>query len=189
MSSKDNLCLKPSVLLAREFAILVTLSFLITVEADALTDLSLERRVEIPGKGRISRLQTSVSSASNRARSILQGDRNDSRVLVDKSECERLMFSAVASPTLLCMTSLVFFNITWYKAGLGQLVVALRTESRVLIVLNLEVNAPKLVMSMSRKVYAGDTSDCFPVRGEVRRARHSSSSLGLQAVIMISNIR
>ncbi|KAG5944182.1 hypothetical protein E4U53_006922 [Claviceps sorghi] len=94
-SSGDSLCLKLSVLLASELAILITLSFRMTVEADVRTNFSLRIRVETPGKGKISRLQTSASSVSNRARSILGGDRTDTRDFVDNSDCERLMLSEV----------------------------------------------------------------------------------------------
>lgn len=54
VSSSDILCLSPLALLAKELAILATLSFLITVEADVLTRRSLLDRPLMPEKGRIS---------------------------------------------------------------------------------------------------------------------------------------
>lgn len=152
-SSDDNLCLKPSVLLASEFAILITLSFLITVEADVRTNFSLRIRVETPERGKISRLHTSPSSVSSRARSILGGDRTDTRVLVDNSECDRLIFGEVVLLPLLVVRSLVFFSMTWYNGGMGQLVVALRVDSRALA---------GTAQSLSTLKYKGGQMDCLP---------------------------
>jgi len=52
---------------------LVTLNFLITVDADARTRLSLRARAVMPGNGSTSRLQTSANSASKRALSLRAG--------------------------------------------------------------------------------------------------------------------
>lgn len=91
---------------------LVTLSFLITVDADVLTRRSLLDRAPIPGKGRISRLQTSAKIASKRARSLRVGARKDIRAFVASNEWDRCMFNGVEAWALICRTPLVFFRIT-----------------------------------------------------------------------------
>ncbi|OAA45493.1 hypothetical protein NOR_03282 [Metarhizium rileyi] len=86
LSSSDILCLSPPALLARELAILATLSFLMTVEADVPTRRSLLDRLPIPEKGKTSRLQTSAKMTSKRARSLRGGARNAIRALAASNE-------------------------------------------------------------------------------------------------------
>lgn len=68
--------------LVKLLVMLTTLSFRIMDDAEALTSCSLRDRAVIPGKGRMSRVQTSDSRASSRARSSRDGARTGSRVLV-----------------------------------------------------------------------------------------------------------
>lgn len=57
----------------------------------------------------------------------------DTCVLVDNSECDRLIFNEVVLLPFLVVRSLVFFSMTWYNGGMGQLVVALRVDSRAFV--------------------------------------------------------
>lgn len=103
---------------------LATLSFLITVDAEARTRCSLRARVVMPGKGRTSRLQTSASSASRRARWLRAGDSTEIRACVARRDCERLMVKAAEALQVGSRTMLVFFSTTWHRGDFGPTVVA-----------------------------------------------------------------
>ena len=75
-----------TVRLVKLLAMLTTLSLRITDDADARTRCSLLDRAVIPGKGRISRVQTSARSASSRARSPRAGASTSMRVFVVRSD-------------------------------------------------------------------------------------------------------
>lgn len=111
--------------LLKELVILATLSFLITEDAEARTRCSLRDLVVMPGNGRMSRLHTSVRSASSRARSPRDGARIGKRELVVNSDCDRLMVNAVEELFAASRTTLVFFRTTWKSGDLGPTVVAL----------------------------------------------------------------
>lgn len=92
---------------------LTALSLRIMDDADDRTRCSLLDRAVIPGKGRISRVQTSESRASRRARSARAGARTGTRLLVVSSDCDRLIWvllPAVVGPSL---AALVFLRMTW----------------------------------------------------------------------------
>jgi hypothetical protein len=76
--------------LVKLLAMLATLSFLIIELADARTRCSLRVRPFIPGKGRMSRLQTSESSPSSRIRSARDGARTGMRFVVSR-DCDRFI--------------------------------------------------------------------------------------------------
>lgn len=109
---------------ANVLVMLATLSFLITVEAEARTRCSLRARVVMPGKGRTSRLQTSTSSVSNRARSLRAGASTDIRACVARTDWERLTVNAAEALLAVSRTTLVFFSTTWHSGDFGPTVVA-----------------------------------------------------------------
>ena len=111
-------------LLVKELAILATLSFLMTVDAEVRTKFSLRARVVMPGNGRISRLQTSARNTSSRARSLRAGASTGIRALVVSRDCERWMADDVDELFAASRTTLVFFNTTWHNGTFGPIVVA-----------------------------------------------------------------
>lgn len=120
-----DLCVRLPDLRVKELVRLATLSFLITVDADVRTRCSLWDRVVMPGNGRISRLQTSASSASSRARSLREGASTGIRAFVVSRDWERLMVDAVEALLVVSRTMLVFFSTTWHSGDLAPTVVAL----------------------------------------------------------------
>lgn len=112
---------------------LATLSLRIMELADAFTRYSLLDRAVIPGNGRMSRVQTSESSASSRALSPREGARIGIRLLVVSRDMERLMGEPDAE-TGASRTTLVFLRITWHKGVLGPTVVARCTDILLAIV-------------------------------------------------------
>jgi hypothetical protein len=67
------------------------LSFRITDDADARTRCSLRDRAVIPGNGSTSRVQTSASRASSRARSARGGASTGMRLFVVSSDWDLLI--------------------------------------------------------------------------------------------------
>lgn len=104
-------------------AMLATLSFRITDDADDRTRCSLLARTVMPGKGRTSRVQTSDKRASSRALSPLEGARTGTREVVVSRDCDLLIcdFNTGAGASF---SMLVFFKMTWYSGDLGPTVVA-----------------------------------------------------------------
>lgn len=100
-----------------------TLSFLIIELAETLTLSSLLARPVMPGKGNISRLQTSESKFSIRTRSVRDGVNTCTRFVV-RSDCDRFIVLGEEE----CGTSfkeLVCFMMTWQRVVFGPIVVAL----------------------------------------------------------------
>jgi hypothetical protein len=92
---------------------LTALSLRIIDDADARTRCSLLDRAVIPGKGRTSRVQTSESRASSRARSARAGASTGTRLLVVSNDCDRLigvLLLEIVGPSL---AALVFLRMTW----------------------------------------------------------------------------
>ena len=111
--------------LLKLLAMLTTLSLRMTDDADARTRCSLLDRAVIPGKGRMSRVHTSESSASSRARSPREGASTGIRAVVVRSDWERLICEP--TPELLwgaSLMTLVFLRMTWQRGDLGLTVVA-----------------------------------------------------------------
>ena len=127
VSSSPAFILCKLVVLAERFeklpAMLATLSFLITEDAEARTMCSLLDRTVMPGKGKTSRVQTSESIASSLARSPRDGASTGIRSLVASKDCDRLIEAAVVNVEL-SLTTLVFLRMTWHKGDFGPTVVA-----------------------------------------------------------------
>ena len=113
------------------------LSLRIMFVAEALTRYSLLLRAVIPGKGRMSRVQTSESMASRRARSPRGGARMGMRLLVGvaRRDMERLieleveeLWEEEGEEGVASRTTEVFLIITWHKGVLGPTVVARCTD-------------------------------------------------------------
>jgi len=109
--------------LVKELVMLATLSLRIIEDADVRTMCSLRARLVMPGNGSMSRLQTSESSASSRARSPLEGASTGIRVFVVSSDWDRLIGKAVG-PVAASFRTLVFLSMTWHRGDFGPTVVA-----------------------------------------------------------------
>jgi hypothetical protein len=79
------------VFLLKDPVMLATLSFLIIVDADVLTICSFRGLSDIPGYGKISRLQTCVKSVSRRILSFRVGANTGTLVFVVRRDCDRLI--------------------------------------------------------------------------------------------------
>lgn len=183
-------------------AILATLSLRIIELADARTRCSLRARVVIPGNGMISEVQTSASRCSILILSTREGARTGIRFVV-RSDWDLLIeLGAVDS-----LHALVFLMITWKRPVIDPTVVALWIDSLLAVVPtsrqladNWEViytddlpgfpkTDPRALISKDSHVLTACSpvlKSSFPDRS-VRRSRHSSSSLGEQALIVTSN--
>lgn len=193
--------------LLNELAMLVTLSFLIKVDAELRTKSSLRDRVAIPGSGSISRLQTSVSKHSSLTRSLRGGTSTGIRDLVVSKDRERLIGINTAVLLELSRIFAVFFKITWHIADLGPTVVARCmdiclaivpvhhhqwvSDSRFIgrrdAVPGFPNTVPRLFIPISRQAHSRKLQDSGSAPGGgCNLARHSNSSLGVQAVRIIS---
>lgn len=98
--------------LLKLLVMLTTLSFRMTEEAEDRTRCSLLDRAVIPGKGRMSRVQTSDRSASSRALSPRAGASTGTRAVVDSKDGERLIGELAPALEDISFMTLVFFKIT-----------------------------------------------------------------------------
>lgn len=121
-SSTDLILMLPD-LLAKELAMLATLSLRIMEEAEERTKCSPRALVVMPGNGNTSRLHTSVSKASRRARSLRGGARTGTRCVASR-DWERFMVRIVEPSLVASRAALVFFRITWHNGDFGPTVVA-----------------------------------------------------------------
>lgn len=126
----DSSSLPPLVTLARLaerlvnwLVMLVTLSLRIIECADVRMRCSFRALTVIPGNGRISRVQTSDSSASSRALSPRDGASTGTRPLVASRDCERLITALTGACT--SFSRLVLRTTTLHKGDFGLTVVAL----------------------------------------------------------------
>jgi hypothetical protein len=111
---------------------LATLSFLIIELAEALTRCSLLVRPVIPGKGRISRVQTSDIRFSRRTLSVREGASTGIRFVV-RSDWDLFMLIDDTEWEI-SRKELVFLIMTWHNDDFGPTVVALGIEIRRAIV-------------------------------------------------------
>ena len=110
-------------LLVNVLAMLVTLNFRIMDDAEERTACSLLARAVMPGKGRTSRVQTSDTRASSRARSPGEGARTGTRPVVASNDCERLI--EVDGVLIVGSFSMVvFFKMICDNGDFGPTVVA-----------------------------------------------------------------
>lgn len=103
-------------------AMLVTLSLRIMECADERIRCSFRARAVMPGKGKISRVQTSDNSASNLALSALGGVSTGTRPLVARRDWERLIVAFADDK--MSFSRVVFRRIMLHKGDLGPTVVA-----------------------------------------------------------------
>lgn len=115
-------------LLLRELAMLATLSFRITVDADDLTKLSDRDRGPIPGNGRASRVHTSDKRTSSLVLSLLGGARTGTRVA--KTDWERFTAADTDVPAALFFVAQVFLTTTCDDGAFEPSVAALCTVMR-----------------------------------------------------------
>jgi hypothetical protein len=97
--------------LPKVLVMLTTLSFRITDDADARTSCSLLERAVIPGKGKMSLVQTSDKRASSRALSAREGASTGMRLFVVRSDCDLLIWEPWREVEA-SLTTLVFFSMT-----------------------------------------------------------------------------
>jgi hypothetical protein len=102
---------KLAVRLVKLPGMLTALSLRIIDDAEARTRCSLRDRAVIPGKGRMSRVQTSDKSASSRALSARAGASTGIRLLVVSRDCDLLIEAWLEVGT--SFSALVFFKMTW----------------------------------------------------------------------------
>ena len=191
--------------LPSELVMFATLSLRITVVAELRTRCSLLDRLVMPGNGKSSRLHTSASRASRRTRSPREGAKTGVLELVVNKDWERLIGRLDEDVDVSFMV-VVFFSMTWHRADLGPTVVALWIDTRrATVPKNLWARilwhnhrgtflpgfpntVPRLFIFRNIVLYgvASAISRGSIVSERLRRARHSASSFGVQAVSMIS---
>lgn len=140
--------------LVNVLAKLVTLNLRITECAEVRMRCSFRARTVIPGNGRISRVHTSESNASNRALSPRDGASIGTRPLVASRDCERLMLALAEDRA--SFPTLVFRMMTLHNGDLGLTVIALWIET-------LRAIPPGTSQRLGEALRAGTKhSPCFP---------------------------
>lgn len=120
--------------LPSELVMFATLSLRMTVVAELRTRCSLLDRLLMPGNGRTSRLHTSASKDSMRARSPREGAKTGTLELVVNRDCDRFIGRLDDGVDVSFKVVVVFFSMTWHRADFGPTVVALCIDTRRAIV-------------------------------------------------------